>query len=158
MTDAPSRAIMLFGTEEKVTPRKVLSAGPLSCELDGGNLRYVRIGGREAIRAIAFIVRDQDWGTYNPGIEDLRIDQRTDGFEVSYQATCKDAKQELRYRARIGGLPTARSASRRPAPRSPTSSPTGPASWSCIRSRGSPAGRSRSCTPTAAASARSFPS
>ncbi len=103
MTDAPSRAIMLFGTEEKVTPRKVLSAGPLSCELDGGNLRYVRIGGREAIRAIAFIVRDQDWGTYNPGIEDLRIDQRTDGFEVSYQATCKDAKQELRYRARIRG-------------------------------------------------------
>jgi hypothetical protein len=103
MSDAPSRAIMLFGTEEKVTPRKSLSAGPLSCELDGGNLRYIRIGGREAVRAIAFIVRDRDWGTYNPAIEDLRIDQRDDGFEVSYRAICKDASQELRYSATISG-------------------------------------------------------
>jgi hypothetical protein len=103
MSEAPSRAIMLFGTEEKVTPRKPLRAGPLACELDGGNLRYVRIGGKEAIRAIAFIVRDKDWGTYNPAIEDLEIDQRDDGFEVSYRATCKDASQELRYAARISG-------------------------------------------------------
>jgi hypothetical protein len=103
MSEAPSRAIMLFGTEEKVTPRRALSAGPLSCELDGGNLRYVRIGGKEAIRAIAFIVRDRDWGTYNPAIEDLRIEQRADGFDVSYQAICKDANQELHYSARIRG-------------------------------------------------------
>ena len=57
MRHAPSRAVALFGTEEKVTPRKTLRAGPLTCELDGGNLRYVRIGGKEALRAIAFIVR-----------------------------------------------------------------------------------------------------
>jgi hypothetical protein len=103
MSEAPSRAIMLFGTEEKVTPRRQLSAGPLACELDGGNLRYIRIGGQEAIRAIAFIVRDKDWGTYNPAIEDLKIDQREGGFEVSYRATCKDTGQELRYAARISG-------------------------------------------------------
>jgi D-apionolactonase len=103
MAEGPSRAIMLFGTEEKVEPRRMLRAGPLSCELDGGNLRYVRIGGKEAIRAIAFIVRDKDWGTYNPAIEDLRIDQGAGGFEVSYEAICKDAAQELRYRAKIKG-------------------------------------------------------
>ncbi len=62
MSEAPSSAIMLFGTEEKVVPRKRLRAGPLACELDGGNLRYIRIGGSEAIRAIAFIVRDKDYG------------------------------------------------------------------------------------------------
>jgi D-apionolactonase len=104
MAEGPSRAIMLFGTEEKVEPRRTLRAGPLSCELDGGDLRYVRIGGREAIRAIAFIVRDKDWGTYNPAIEDLRIEQGEGGFEVSYDAVCKDAGQELRYRARITGV------------------------------------------------------
>ncbi len=103
MAEGPSRAIMLFGTEEKVVPRKMLRAGPLSCELDGGNLRYIRIGGKEAIRAIAFIVRDKDWGTYNPAILDLKIGQGPDDFEVSYEAVCKDASQELRYRARIKG-------------------------------------------------------
>ncbi len=103
MSEAPSSAIMLFGTEEKVVPRKRLRAGPLSCELDGGNLRYIRIGGKEAIRAIAFIVRDQDWGTYNPTILDLKIGQGADDFEVSYEAVCKDASQELRYRAKIKG-------------------------------------------------------
>ena len=93
----------------------MLRAGPLTCELDGGNLRYIRIGGKEAIRAIAFIVRDQDWGTYNPAIENLKIGQGSNDFEVSYEAICKDASQELRYRARIKGAGDGRSASRRPA-------------------------------------------
>ena len=105
MGDAPSRAVALFGTEEKVTPRKTLRAGPLTCELDGGNLRYVRIGGKEALRAIAFIVRDRNWGTYNPEISNLKVGQGPDGFEVSYEALCKDALQELRYRATIKGDP-----------------------------------------------------
>ena len=39
MRDAPSRAVALFGTEEKVTPRKTQRAGPLTCELDDGNPR-----------------------------------------------------------------------------------------------------------------------
>jgi len=104
MTVAPSRAVALFGTEEKVSPRKVLRAGPLTCELDGGNLRYVRIGGKEALRAIAFIVRDKNWGTYNPALENLKVGQGPDGFEVSYDAICKDAEQELRYRAKIKGV------------------------------------------------------
>ena len=103
MTNAPSRAVMLFGTEEPVTPTKTLRAGPLTAELDGGNLRYVKIGGKEAMRGIAFIVRDKDWGTYNPTIENLKIGQGPNGFEVSYDAICKDANQELRYSAKITG-------------------------------------------------------
>jgi hypothetical protein len=103
MTEGPSRAVALFGTEEEVTPRQLLRAGPLTCELDGGNLRYVRIGGREALRAIAFIVRDKNWGTYNPTLENLKVGQGPSDFEVSYDAVCKDSEQELRYRARISG-------------------------------------------------------
>lgn len=100
---APSRAVMLFGTEEPVTPAELLRAGPLTCELEAGNLRYIRIGGKEALRALSFIVRDKDWGTYNPEIGNLRIDQREDGFEVSYDARCKDDVQELTYEAKITG-------------------------------------------------------
>ncbi|MET0748885.1 MAG: hypothetical protein ABWY49_11915, partial [Rhizobium sp.] len=37
---------------------------------------------------VAFLVRDRDWGTYNPAIENLVIDQHQNGFAVSYTATC----------------------------------------------------------------------
>jgi len=59
----PSRAIALFGTDEPVTPPRVLRAGMLSAELEAGNLRYIRWNGEEVLRAISFIVRDPDWGT-----------------------------------------------------------------------------------------------
>jgi hypothetical protein len=97
------RAIRLFGTEEPPAALRRLSAGALECVLDAGNLRWIRIGGREAIRAISFIVRDRDWGTYNPEIADLDIREDADRFEVTYAARCADAKQAIRYRARIHG-------------------------------------------------------
>jgi hypothetical protein len=49
----------------------MLKAGPLSVELENGALRYVRLGGSEMIRAIAFLVRDENWGTFPPTIENL---------------------------------------------------------------------------------------
>src|SRR5919106_3409824 len=103
MTSAPSRAVILFGTEEPVVPPKMLRAGPLTCELEAGNLRYIRVGGKEALRALSFIVRDKDWGTYNPEISNLKVGQGPDNFQVSYDARCKDDAQELTYRATITG-------------------------------------------------------
>ena len=103
MTTAPSRAIMLFGTEQAVAPPKTLRAGPLSVELENGNLRYIRYRGVEVLRAISFLARDRNWATYVPGIENLQIGQGPDSFTVSYNATCRDSSQELRYRAAITG-------------------------------------------------------
>ena len=101
--NAPSRAVKLFGTEEPVTQPTLLRAGPLTCELEAGNLRYIRLAGKEALRAVAFIVRDKDWGTYNPEVGNLAVDQRADGFRVSYDARCRDSAQELTYSANITG-------------------------------------------------------
>jgi D-apionolactonase len=103
MTTAPSRAIMLFGTEQAVAPPKVLRTGPLTVEFENGNLRYIRYRGVEVLRAVAFLVRDKNWATYGPILENLKVGQGPDNFMVSYQATCKDASQELRYRATITG-------------------------------------------------------
>jgi hypothetical protein len=103
MTDAPSRAVMLFGTEEKVTPAKTLRAGPLTVEFDGANLRYVKLHGVEALRGIAFIVRDRHWGTYPAEIRNLKVGQGAASFEVSYEAVCRDQTQRLHYRARVTG-------------------------------------------------------
>ena len=95
--------VALYGTEEPVTPPVVLRAGPLTAELEAGNLRHIRLGGVEVIRGIAFLVRDRHWGTYAATVHDLAIDQQADGFTVTYAAEAADAAQSLRYRARIEG-------------------------------------------------------
>ncbi len=103
MAEAPSRAIMLFGTEEPPAETRLQTAGPLAAELDAGNLRYIRFGGREAIRAISYVVRDKVWGTFNPEIQDLVVEETQDSFSVTYRATCGDETQRFGYRASITG-------------------------------------------------------
>ncbi len=103
MSTVPSRAVRLFGTEEAVAPLRILQAGALTAEFDAGNLRHIRLGGVELIRAISFIVRDRNWGTYNPVIEDLEIDEQSGRFTVTYTALARDDRQRFRYNARIDG-------------------------------------------------------
>jgi D-apionolactonase len=63
-----------------VTPPRPLRAGPLTAELEAGNRRYIRYSGVEMIRAVSFIVRDKNWGTYEPTIDDLVVKESADGF------------------------------------------------------------------------------
>lgn len=103
MSGDPSRTIKLFGTEEPVTPPRLLKAGPLSAEFEAGNLRYIRYAGIEIMRAISFIVRDKDWGTYSPVVSNLMITEESDHFRISYDAVTSDSVQNFRYRAVIEG-------------------------------------------------------
>lgn len=103
MSVEPSLAIRLYGTEEPVEKPRVLSAGRLTAEFELGNLRYIRYDGIEIIRAISFIVRDKDWGTYNPEISGLSIKESADGFIVRYSAAARDEAQSFRYEADIQG-------------------------------------------------------
>jgi D-apionolactonase len=102
-TSKPSRAIILCGTEQPDVPGRTLTAGPLSVELDNGQLRYLKVDGVEVLRAIAFLVRDENWGTYVPNLSDLKVEQRADGFSVSYRAVCSGGSQEIAYDAAIEG-------------------------------------------------------
>ena len=99
MVEIPSLAVCLYGTDEPVEPPVVLTAGPLSAELESGNLRYIRFNGVEMIRAISYIVRDRNWGTYNPDIANLQVSQKDDMFHVTYDAVTRDDVQEFRYSA-----------------------------------------------------------
>jgi D-apionolactonase len=99
----PSHAVKLTGTEQPDAIGQILTAGPMSVEFENGNLRYIRLGGVEVLRAMAFLVRDENWGTYTPVLSNLRIDQRRDGFSVSYQATCSRLGQQIDYVATIEG-------------------------------------------------------
>jgi len=80
---------LLYGTREAETPPKHLKAGLLSVDLSDGNLRTIKYDGVEVLRAVSYLVRDRDWGTYNPDIHDLNVEQSDHGFSVSYQARCE---------------------------------------------------------------------
>jgi D-apionolactonase len=103
MTANPSMAVRLFGTDEPVEPPQLLRAGKLSAELEAGNLRYIRYDGVELIRAISYIVRDRNWGTYNPEITNLEVTGDDKQFRVTYDAEVGDADQTYRYSAEITG-------------------------------------------------------
>jgi hypothetical protein len=95
-----SDSIRLYGTDESVEAPRILQAGPLSAELEAGNLRHIRYHGREMIRAISFIVRDKNWGTYAPQLSKLDLREASDSFRVSYEAVIEG---EVRYSAVITG-------------------------------------------------------
>jgi len=96
-----SRAVKLFGTDVADTKGKLLHAGAISVMLDNGALRYIKLGDVEVLRAIAFLVRDENWGTYTPLISNLKISRGKSGLKIGYDATCGSAKYELAYRAEI---------------------------------------------------------
>ena len=101
MAKQPKRAIKLFGTEVPGPKVKTLQTGALSAVFDNGALRYIKLGETEVLRAIAFLVRDENWGTFTPEISNLKIKQGKSDFRVGYDARCKDAKRSLTYRAEI---------------------------------------------------------
>ncbi len=103
MTAPPTRAVKLFGTDEPPAETRLLTAGPLTAELDAGNLRYIRFQGREAIRAISYVARDQYWGTFNPRIEEFVVEESAESFAVIYLGICEGEGQVFRYRAKIKG-------------------------------------------------------
>ncbi len=98
-----SRNVMLCGTEQADVAGQVLQAGPMQVEFDNGQLRYLKVHGVEVLRAIGFLVRDENWGTYIPKITGLKIDERKDGFSVSFHAVCSRPGQEIAYDAAIEG-------------------------------------------------------
>ncbi|MFO1039595.1 MAG: hypothetical protein U1E45_22345 [Geminicoccaceae bacterium] len=99
------RLLALYGTTEPLPDEVRLTAGPLEATLSGGALRSIRLQGVEVIRGIYFLIRDRNWATVVPDLRDMKIDQRADGFTVSFSAhgaTPSDG-QTLVWNARIEG-------------------------------------------------------
>src|SRR5277367_4301046 len=93
------------GTGQKIPKAVSLKAGALTVDFVAGGLRTIRYEGHEVLRAIAYLVRDQNWATYNPEITECVVETTKDAFTITYQAVCTsaDPSQSLRYQARITG-------------------------------------------------------
>ncbi|HUU72599.1 MAG TPA: hypothetical protein VMW70_08230 [Burkholderiales bacterium] len=98
-----STRVIRCGTEQPDVIGRVLKAGPMQVELDNGQLRYLKVHGVEVLRAIGFLVRDENWGTYIPEITGLKISESKKGFSVRFHAVCKRPGQEISYDAVIQG-------------------------------------------------------
>lgn len=95
-----TRLVRLFGTDVAALEAQPLSAGELEAEFVQGNLRAIRFKGHEILRAISYVVRDRDWGTFDPAISGLVVDAQDEHFEVRYAARCGEG---LDYVATIRG-------------------------------------------------------
>jgi D-apionolactonase len=93
----------LFGTDEPQPDRRHLLAGPLSAVLEDGNLRDIRFGGVEIVRAINYLARDASWGTFKPALSNLRITQDENTFAVDYDGLCGEPGSGFAYTVRIRG-------------------------------------------------------
>ncbi len=68
------------GTREKPPKRITLRAGALTVDFVAGGLRNIRYEGHEVLRAIAYVVRNADWGTYTPEMSDCTIQKGWSGI------------------------------------------------------------------------------
>ncbi len=100
---ADDEALKLYGTEEAPPDVIRLSAGPLSIDLEGGAVRYVRYAGHEAIRGIDYLVRDRNWRTPPARFTTHRREETTDGFLVELDGVVEEDDIDYRFRLTVEG-------------------------------------------------------
>jgi len=100
-----ARAIRLYGTEEEIPEQRRLTAGPVTAMLESGQLRWIKVGDAEAIRAIAFLIRDRNWATAVPEISELKITERGGGFRVTFTARCATVDGDFVWKGDFSGKP-----------------------------------------------------
>lgn len=87
------------------TPPIALKAGPLTMhfEPDTAFLRHLRLGDHEVVRAIYAAVRDQDWATISPRLENLQTEVKADSFRVTFDAICRRGHIDYSWKGLITG-------------------------------------------------------
>ncbi len=101
MSSEPSPGVRLCGTDETAPEERRLKAGPLEAILDQGALRNITVAGREAIRGIAYVLRDRNWATPIPAIHDLDVTEDDAGFQVTYRGSHETGDERFSFTARI---------------------------------------------------------
>lgn len=96
-------ALDIFGTNEPVAERRILTAGPLTAVLEDGNLRTIRFAGVEVVRAINYLARDSSWGTYKAGLSDISVSESRNAFQVVYTGLFSGPLERFCYRMTISG-------------------------------------------------------
>lgn len=100
-----SDAVTLFGTDQPPVEGQLYAVGPWSFTLEDGALRHIALQDHEAIRNIAFLVRDRDWGTLVPALDNLQVAQTDTTLAISFDAVFNSNDAELSVRVSIDVSP-----------------------------------------------------
>jgi D-apionolactonase len=86
-----AKSVMYYGSEKPVAGPVALKAGPLTMifEPETAFLRHVRLGDFEVIRAIYAAIRDENWATVLPQINNLETQVGKDSFKLSFDVCCQ---------------------------------------------------------------------
>lgn len=88
-------ARLLDGSNTPPPEPQILHAGPLTLDYEPGQIRAVRIGNREIVRAVYAAVRDQNWGTVPGTLSEVSV--RTDGHSFELSFTSDHRQQGIHY-------------------------------------------------------------
>ena len=82
-----------------------LRAGPVTMVFDTDNVftRYIRVGSHEVLRGITAPVRPQDWSTISPQLSNLKVENRSDSFQVTFDVICAKDDVDFRWHGSIAG-------------------------------------------------------
>ena len=82
-----------------------LRAGPLRAvfEPTTGFLRYLSVGATEVLRGIYAAVRDENWDTVPGKLEDVRLEQRDDSFDLRFVSVHQQGGVHFVWQGRVTG-------------------------------------------------------
>jgi hypothetical protein len=86
------------GRDEAPQERRHVRAGPLTAELEGPDLRYVRLGAIEVVRRLYAAVRDRNWGTVPPSLSNIELESDDASFALRFDAHNLDPSLAVDFR------------------------------------------------------------
>ena len=100
---ALSRHELWYGRDEEPPKRELVQAGELTVELEGPQIRTVRVGDVEILRAVYMAVRDEEWMTVEGSVSGLELERGEREFASSFAMTHRQGPVSFDWTGRIEG-------------------------------------------------------
>src|SRR4051794_759076 len=98
----PPRVIQ-YGKDELLPERRQVRAGPLTAILEGGDLRYVKLGAEQIVLRLYAAIRDRNWKTIEPRYLEYHLDQGDDAFFLRFVAENVSDDVDFEWAGTIAG-------------------------------------------------------
>src|SRR5215217_3021494 len=98
-------AVSRYGKDEPLPARHELRAGPLTAVLEGGDLRYVKLGADTVVLRLYAAIRDRNWDTIEPRFLSYELDREDDRFSVRFVAENVANDVAFEWQGLITGTP-----------------------------------------------------
>ena len=97
--------VMRYGKDEPLPERIPVRAGPLAAIIEGGDLRYVKLGDDLIVLRLYAAIRDRNWNTIEPAYTSYEVDQSDEGFTVRFAAENVSGDVDFMWQGEITGTP-----------------------------------------------------